>query len=376
MRIGIDARMLGSGFGLGRYVQQLVTLLEQHDRENEYVIFLRKENWGSYIPKEKNFSRVQADIPWYSVREQVALTHIIKKQHLDLMHFLHSNVPLNYTDPFVVTIHDLIMYHYPRPEATTRGKAIFWLKDKAHRVVLKHAIEKSRHIITTSEFTSADIARHFDIKKEKMTRVYQSPFIEQAVRHDPQEKTVLNTHGIRNTYAMYVGAAYPHKNVEQLLRAWQIFVEEHGEDVQLVLVGKDDYFWRRLKESDLYLDTPQVVHTGYVSDTELRSLYAHASLYVFPSLYEGFGLPPLEAMASNVPVASSDASCLPEVLADAAVYFDPNNPAHVADTIASVIENPDLQMQLQQAGRERVRELSREKFVEGTRGVYSGVESV
>lgn len=369
MRIGIDARMFGPGFGLGRYVEQLVTQLEQVDRDNEYVIFLRKENWDLFEPTQDNFTKVEADIPWYSLAEQIYLPTIIKKQHVDLMHFPHWNVPLSYGGPFVVTIHDLIMFHYPRPEATTHGKIIFKIKDIVHRIVLRRAARRSRHIIATSDFTKQDIVKTLKVDPQKVTTIYQAPF---GGKHwKPTDKSVLDQYGIEKNYVIYVGSAYPHKNLENLLKAWKIFEEKYGDEYHLVLVGSDNYFYKRLKESDIFAECRNVIHTGFVSDEELTSLYAWASLYTFPSLYEGYGLPPFEAIMHDIPVASSNASCLPEVLGDAALYFDPYHPEHMANVMRTTLINDDIQMHLLENGRERRAQLCSKKFARKTKEIYS-----
>lgn len=372
MRIGIDARMFGPGFGLGRYVQQLVTQLEKIDRDNEYVIFLRKENWDLWKPQYDNFTKVEADIAWYTLAEQLQMSKIIKQQNVDFMHFPHWNVPLLYNKPFVVTIHDLIMFHYARPEATTHGKFIFKIKDIIHRMVVRHAAKKSKHIIATSEFTKQDIVDTLNIDKKKITSIYQAPF---GDKHwELTDKSVLDQYGIEKDYVIYVGAAYPHKNLENLLKAWQLFEEQYGDEYHLVLVGTDNYFYRRLKESDLFKKSKNIIHTGFVSDEELTSLYAWASLYVFPSLYEGFGLPPFEAIKHDIPVVSSNASCLPEVLGDAALYFDPENPAHICDVMRTALHDSDIQMQLLENGRIRRVQFSSREFAEKTRGIYEKVK--
>ena len=178
MKIGIDARMYGpKQSGLGRYIQQLVENLKKIDTGNEYVVFLHQNNISEFSnTNNANFKIVIANISWYSLAEQIKFKKIIKKEKLDLMHFPHWNVPLFYNDPFVVTIHDLIMYHYPRPSATTLGPIKFWFKDLAHRIVLRHAVRKAKKIIVTSEFTRQDVHKTLGVELEKMAVIYQAPF--------------------------------------------------------------------------------------------------------------------------------------------------------------------------------------------------------
>ena len=379
MRIGIDARMIGSGYGIGRYIEQLVTHLLKIDNENEYVFFVMEHGtWNMEQLRVKckmsNVKCVPVRIPWYSWKEQVKLKPIIKKAKVDLMHFPHWNVPLTYNDPFVVTIHDLIMFHYPRPEATTLGPLKYWAKDRAHRLVIRHAVRAAKHILTTSEFTKQDVHKTLAVPLEKMTTTYQAPFGDKESRIRNQELGINSKFQIQKTYVLYVGAAYPHKNLEGLLKAWTIFQEKYGGEYQLVLVGKEDYFWRRLM-SNVKCQMSNVVCTGFVSDVELGELYKSASLFVMPSLYEGFGLPPLEAMAHDVPVVSSNRTCLPEVLGEAALYFDPENYEQMAEVMWRGLTDEDVRFALKENAREELKRYSGNKLAEETLRAYERFSS-
>lgn len=377
MRIGIDARMIGSGSGLGRYLQQLVFNLTELDNKNEYILFLRDQNhrssFASYLLLP-NYKIVTVNIPWYSWAEQVKLPSIIKREKVDLMHFPHWNVPLFYPDPFVVTIHDLIMFHYPRPRATTLGPVKFWAKDQAHRLVVRHAVESAEHILVPSEFTKQDVHKTLRVPLVKMTVAYQAPFTGKAkgtvapAMGQPAESFLAEYH-INRPYLLYVGAAYPHKNLAGLLKAWKIFVQKYGNDYQLVLVGKEDYFYRRFKDHLARGSCPPLF-TGFVPDDKLSWLYQQADLYVAPSLYEGFGLPPLEAMAQGVPVVASNRTCLPEVLGGAALYFDPTNYEQMAAAIYLGLTDENIRLTLKEKARAQLRRYSSERLVKETLAVY------
>ncbi|MBT4315254.1 MAG: glycosyltransferase family 4 protein [Candidatus Magasanikbacteria bacterium] len=370
MKIGIDCRMFGSGFGLARYTEQLVKHLLEIDLENQYILFFRNENVKELVAgSNKNVKIVIADIPWYSWAEQIKFKKIIRQQKVDLMHFPHWNVPLFYNDPFVVTVHDLIMYHYPRPEATTLGPIKFWIKDRLHRIVLGHAIKKAKHIIVTSEFTKQDIHDTLKVSNDKMITTYQAPF-SYNISSLKDNEFVLQKYGIKKPYVMYVGTAYPHKNIEGLLNAWLKFQELHGDEYQLVLVGKENYFYQRLLVQQATHEIKNFVYTGFVEDDELSAIYLQSSLYVFPSFYEGFGLPPLEAQDHGVPVVSSNASCLPEVLGDSVLYFDPNSPDQMADMIHKALDDEGVRSELKQNAKENLKRFSWEGLAEKTLDLY------
>ncbi|MBI4426985.1 MAG: glycosyltransferase family 4 protein [Candidatus Magasanikbacteria bacterium] len=405
MKIGIDARMYGpKQAGLGRYVQQLITGLFEIDSENEFVFFVRDvrdplltsprsaELRAEAYKGEGKVRVVVANIPWYGLAEQIKFKKIIQKEKVDLMHFPHWNVPLFYNDPFVVTIHDLIMYHYPRPEATTLGPIKFWLKDRAHRIVLRHAVSRAKKLIVTSEFTKQDVLKTLGVPAEKMAVVYQAPF----ERNKKQETNKLQIKNyklkITKPYVLYVGNAYPHKNLGRLLKAWGIFQNKCSSNYQLVLVGKRSLFYDRLFTSshhhiitsshEQFNNPPageagltikqsgDIIFTDFVTDAELAVLYQNARLYVFPSLYEGFGLPPLEAQRYGAPVISSSASCLPEVLGESALYFDPENVEQMADAIQRGLTDEDVRFQLKRNATENLKRFSGERMAREIKKIY------
>ncbi|OGH85825.1 MAG: hypothetical protein A2493_02240 [Candidatus Magasanikbacteria bacterium RIFOXYC12_FULL_33_11] len=365
MKIGIDARMLSSHFGIGRYIQQLILQLQKIDKENEYLIFLRQENFEELKIENPNFTKVLADVPWYTLEEQKDFLKILDDNPVDLMHFPHWNVPYFYKKPFCITIHDLTMYHYGRPEASTLGQVKFWVKDKAHRLLIKHLVKSSKHIIATSEFTAIDIVNTLGVERNKITVTYQAPFV---LEDWQKNENVLEKFAIKKKFVLYVGAAYPHKNLDKLLESWKFFNEEKSTDYELVLVGKDNYFYQKLQED--FADLHNVVFTGLVGDSDLVSLYKQASAFVFPSLYEGFGLPPLEASLYGLPVASSSSSCLPEVLGESALYFDPENKEQLADVLFSILSDENIRSELKYQVRENLKRFSSEKLALITREIY------
>lgn len=368
MKIGIDARMLGpKQGGIGRYVEQLIGQLAGLGTNHEFVIFLRRENWD-LVTETPKIKKVLADIHWYGWREQLLLPGIIKKEKVDLMHFPHWNIPFFYRVPFVVTIHDLLLLHYPTRSASTLGPSTYFFKNLAYKIILRQAIKNSRKILAPSEFTKNDILKNFQIKPEKITVTHLAPMpmLSSEINIDLQAK-----YNISKPYILYVGVAYPHKNLNGLISAWKIFCAKHGNNYQLVLAGRNNYFYERLKATAV--GNNDIIFTGYIPDDDLPAIYKGASLYVFPSFYEGFGLPPLEAMQFGTPVASSNATCLPEVLGNAAAYFDPHNTDDMADTIWRVLEDMDLRETLSKNGVQLIHNYLWETTARATLGVYNNV---
>lgn len=373
MRIGIDARFFGPiGKGLGRYTQKLIENLEKVDQTNQYFVFLKSENFNEYKPKNPNFQKVKADYPWYGVSEQIRFPRLLNKYKLDLVHFPHFNVPVFYMRKFVVTIHDLILINFPTIRSSTLSPLFYWIKFLAYKIVIKSAISRSSRIIAVSNFTKSDILKNYGfIPEEKITVTYEA--CEDFCMLSPnKDKEILLRYGIEKPYIMYVGNAYPHKNLERLILAFKL-VRKKKDDLKLVLVGKKDYFYSRLEDMAKKENIGSVIFVGYALDYELDTLFHNASAYVFPSLYEGFGLPPLEAMAKGTPVVSSDHPCMKEILGDSAYYFDGKSISDISRSVSAVLEDEKLKNDLTVRGYERIRRYSWKKMAKETLAVYNNI---
>ena len=375
MRIGIDARMLGpKQAGLGRYLEELIKHFKTLNwpENTELVFFLKKENFANFdleIPGVK-ITKELAEIPWYSLKEQTHFPYILRKAKLDLVHFPHFNVPILYNGKFVVTIHDLIMYHFPREEASTLGPVKYWIKDRVHRLVLRHAIKKAHKIITPSIFTKNDLIKTLNAPEEKIivTHLAAEKNLLSDMPTTNSATTIFQKQIIGRPYILYVGNAYPHKNLETLIEAWKIFNSEYSKNYDLILAGKKNYFYKKLILK--YNTVHNLKFAGFVPDEELPKLYRGASAYVFPSLYEGFGLPPLEVMQYYVPVISSSASCLPEILQDAAYYFDATDPKNIAHAINKILTDKNLRLNLNAKAQELLPKYSWKKTATLTQSIY------
>jgi glycosyltransferase involved in cell wall biosynthesis len=356
MKIGIDARFYNLHGGLGRYVSELISELIKINTDHELYLFLPV---GVTIETTNpRIHQIQTSIPWYSWREQFVWPRVLSKYQLDLMHFPHFNVPLLYFRPFVVTIHDLILLTQPAKGATYLHPWLFQIKKLGYRLVIRRALKSAQHIITTSKFTSNDIQRYFSIPAKKITVTYQAS-------RWPRQLPNL----VRKKQLLYVGNCYPHKQVEFLLDAFSIFRGRHS-DYTFVIAGHEDRFFRRVKTmAQQYHDCP-IGFRADISDQELAELYQTSELYLFPSLYEGFGLPGLEAMACGLPVLASDSSCLPEIYGTAAQYFQAGNQTDFLSQLERLSSDPDLRQQMQGAGLERVQQFSWQQLAVDTLAIY------
>jgi glycosyltransferase involved in cell wall biosynthesis len=380
MRIGIDARFFGPiGKGLGRYTQKLIEKLEKisaqggsasgGDFECEFFIFLGKENFEEYQVKNPRFKKVLANYRWYSFSEQLFFPLLLRKYDLDLMHFPHFNVPLAYGKKFIVTIHDLILIHFPTVKNTTLNPLFYWLKFLAYRLIISSAIRRSEKIITVSQFTKKDILKNYAKVPENKIKVTHEACEDFCILSPNKDEEILARYGIIKPYLIYVGNAYPHKNLEKLIEAFLSLSAKYPA-LSLVLVGKEDYFYLRLKKLVERKKVQKIIFAGYVPDYELDTLQHNAEAYVFPSLYEGFGLPPLEAMSKGTPVISCGHACMREILEDSAYYFDGNDTQAIATAIEKIVTDDGLRNKLIASGYEQIKKYSWKKMAMETLEIY------
>ncbi|MBU1119088.1 glycosyltransferase family 4 protein [Patescibacteria group bacterium] len=370
MKIGIDARFYGPfGKGLGRYTERLIHSLERIDTKNEYYIFLRKENFDAYIPQGSRFKKILADFQWYTLEEQREMPRVLNEHALDLVHFPHFNVPLMYRKPFVVTIHDLIIMRFPTKKATTLGPLKYKFKQWGYKTVIRSAVKRSKKVITVSNYSRSELAKYFHVPKEKVVVTYEA--IDENDIHCRDFASVKEKFSINEPYLLYVGNVYPHKNIERLVRAFKRARENPElKNIHLTIVCKEDYFLSEIKKIVKNECIDNVNFTGYISDDELACMYSNSLAYVFPSLYEGFGLPPLEAMGHGIPVIASNTTCIPEILGDAAAYFDPMSVDDIVGAITKIAVQSELRESLIEKGKNRVKEFSWNTCAKQTLAVY------
>lgn len=378
--IGIDARFYGPlGKGLGRYAKEVVDNVLKIDQENNYVIFLAPENFDEFTTTNPKARKVLVRYRWYSYAEQFFFPFIIWREKIDMMHFLHFNVPILCPTAYIVTIHDLILINHPTARATMLGPIHYWIKNKGYRLAIWLAINRAQKVIAVSEFTKQDIITHFKTKSEKIIVTYEG-VTELTTSSSADSEAVLQKFKIKKPYLLYIGNAYPHKNLEGLL---EVFAGVHKvkPELQLVLVGREDFFYRQIKNKARQLGLVvendinyPVVFTDFVNDSEMSTIYQNGLLYIFASFYEGFGLPPLEAMANNLPVLSSNRASMPEVLGAAAAYFNPSNQEEFKAKILELADNANLRIELSALGAEQVKKYNWQTCAKQTHEVYLEVK--
>jgi glycosyltransferase involved in cell wall biosynthesis len=367
MKILIDGRGIKKT-GIGRYIENTLKEILKIDKTNHYELLLRDEDLEKLDLKADNLEFVKTTANFFGVKEQTEILSILKERKPDLVHFTNFNFPVAYKGKFVITIHDLTLLHFRNLRNSIARKAYYMLKEQVMRnVVLKQGMKRADVVIVPSEYVKEDVARTFKVRRNKISVTYEAADTEFSKGRINLEKKQIN-----KPFVLYVGNAYPHKNLERMIIAFGKLITDYVLDYQLVIAGKKDSFHEGLEEAVKEADLQdRVIFTGFVTDQELSGLYNNASLYVFPSLSEGFGLPPLEAMAHGLPVASSNATCMPEILGNAAVYFDPKDTGDMAKAMIEVLTDKKLAEELVKKGKAQVRKYSWKKTAKQTLDIYN-----
>lgn len=374
MRILVDVRHLNSSqpSGVGEYTIQLLRALFEIDQKNEYLLL--------------SSGKTKPDLEFASLNPQCSTFHISTpnkifnlrtiilkhpnlnwrvRESIDLIFLPNLNITSLPTDiPTVLTIHDLSWKFFP--EFYSR-KMQLWHK----AVNPEHLIQQARHIITPSASTTQDVKQTFQISPDQITTIPHGI--------DPQfsEKMQARDHGVRSRYklpkrfALFIGTLEPRKNLLGLIEGMKLYRAQSRDDLELVLVGKWGWKPTQLRHRLWKRDVKDWVHhIGYVPANDRPALYRSAQVFTWPSIYEGFGLPVLEAMASGTPVITSRNSSLPELTNNSAILIDPYNPTDIADALTQLLGSQPLQQQLKQRGLKRSEDFSWQTTAQQTLSIF------
>lgn len=363
MKIGIDARLYSQS-GIGRYISELIESLSEADSKNTYYIYLSYEDFNSLNELPKNFIKRKAFIRWHSLAEQLIYPLILMKDKLDLMHFTYFSVPFIYPRRFVLTVHDLIIDHYRTGKASTHSPIIYYFKIFFYKIITFFSVFRAKKIIAVSEATKKEIICHYHVNPEKIAVVYEAVGSAlKSVKHRDLSQIKLFSY----PYLLYVGNAYPHKNISLLIKGMTLLKSKYPK-LKLLLAGKSDYFYQRLRA--LCSNNSKIIFFGQADDKELASLYQKASAFVFPSLMEGFGFPPLEAMFFGCPSVVSDINSLREICGKGSLYFDPKSAEDLAEKVSLVLDSKKTRGELIKNGYSQVKKYSWSSVAKKTLALY------
>lgn len=369
-KIGFDAkRLFHNGTGLGNYSRSLVTGLYQHYPQHEYVLFSPSVSYSeeSYFFTEK-FKVITpntfSQIGW---RSRFMLNSLLQ-ENIDIYHGLSHELPFGIESTSiksVVTIHDLIYKFFPED---------FPLIDKTvYDIKWKNACSNANAIIATSEATKKDIITYFGLASEKIHVVYQTcnPIFEKKIT-DFEIQTVLKKFNLPQTFFLYVGAITERKNVLNLVKAYNSI--KKSTKTPLVIIGNGRGHLQKLKKyiSDEQLEQ-NVIICSNVENMDLPAIYQAAKVFIYPSKYEGFGIPIIESLKSGTPVITSNVSCMPEVVGDAGILIDPENFESIAQSLLAIENDDSLRNELIDKGFIRGKLFSLSAFTEQTMNIYKKV---
>lgn len=363
MRILIDARLYGlENTGIGRYVMNLVDNLARIDRTNNYVILLRKK-YFSTLNFPENWKKVLTDFRHYSFAEQLRLPRIIKKENPDITHFPHFNTPLLFNGKFTVTIHDMLMHKSFGLSATTLPAFQYIVRRLGYKTVFAHAVKKSVKVIVPSSAVGEELIKGYGINKNKVAVTYEGFDSKISIKRSIE---------IEKPYFTYLGNAYPHKNLDNLIKAIKILNTKSNQKAILAISGARNIFTQRIEKIIQKEKAEEFVKLfGFVPDDKLGSFLANSVAFVFPTLSEGFGLPGLEAMGVGTLVLASNIPVLKEVYRNNALYFDPKKPEAIAKSMEDALAIPqDEREDIIRKAMEFVKIYSWDKMARQTLEIY------
>ena len=356
-------------YGIGTYVRNLLRHLSRLDAQTEYVLFCREADCGSVEELGPNFRAIAEAAQPYSVSEQLRIPMDLRREKIDLFHAPHYVLPPLTPCKAVVTIHDCIHLRFPQYLPNRLGQAYAWSS-------MWVATHRASRVLTVSEASKRDILHYYSIPEQRIDVIYNA--IDDRLGEEPSPEDierVRDRYQLNAPYVLYAGNIKPHKNLERLIEAFHMLRQDPDlAHVKLLIIGDEISKYATLRRAvHRYKLHKYVRFFGFVPDKTLAVLYRLARVFVFPSLYEGFGFPPLEAMASGTPVITSNVSSLPEVVGDAALLIDPLDPVAIADAMRRVLMDSDLREDLRRRGLLRVKEFSWERSVRRVREIYDEV---
>ena len=371
MRIAIDARMLDVPYtGVGNYTKNLIASLRNIDAQNQYTLIMSNESDFKIFP-DKNLKIVRWGYPPFSLKSIFLLHKLLVKERIDIFHSPFCVVPLLAKCPVVLTIHDLMAMKYPGFFAGRRfiarifGRTYF-------KIFMRLSIKKAKAILVVSKHIKEELIDFMPNTRKKITVTYEG--VDKSFRKIKEERKIAlfrRVYNLKGKTVLYLGSVRPHKNVAKLIKAFGILVSQLNTECQLIIAGEKDKNLLVLKNLVEQLGlSKKTVFLNHVPEEELPLLINAADIFVFPSLYEGFGLPPLEAMACGTPVIASNIASIPEVVGDAAILVNPKDEQKIASAMLRLLKDHSLRQELVKKGYQRISSFTWKNTAKETMGVY------
>ena len=374
VRVGIDIRPIHD-FGVGTYVRNVVRTLGQLDQCSDYFLIGGRDRVREIGKLPPNFHIVPFTVEEGSARSYIGFAQVLRYYDCDLVHIPHLYwTPLYLPCPYVLTVHDLLDFMYRAHNGSGMRRA-------AQRYLTHRVISHAARILAVSQFTKMDIQRLFRIPESQIEVAYNAIDDRFRVGHatDADRELIAERYQCNYPFLLYAGRISPHKNVVRIIEAFSALkteLEKEGKfpDLKLIIIGDEVSRHPDLRRTVIKSGVQNDVRfLGFVPIEVLRIFYDVAKVFVFPSLYEGFGLPPLEAMAHGTPVVTSNTSSLPEVVGNAAVLVNPENVFEIMRALHKVLVDPPLREKLKRRGYEQVQRFYWEASVQRILHVYREV---
>lgn len=374
MRIGIEAQRLfrKKKHGMDIVALELIKALQKLDTPHQFVVFVKPDEDDTVIQPTHNFEIVKVEGGPYPIWEQVKLPAAAKKHNIDVLHCTANTAPLKSPVPLVITLHDII---YLEKINLSQGTWYQRIGNLYRRWNVPKVVKTSKAIATVSNYERQRILDHFGLPPERVTTVYNavgSHF--KPIEDEMQLQAIRLKYKLPHSYMFFLGNTDPKKNVYGVMAALKKLKEENKLPLPLVMPDLDrEYLHRILQELKATHLTDNIVTCGYIPNHELPGIISNATMFLYPSLRESFGIPLLEAMACGVPVITSNTSSMPEVAADAALFIDPFRPETLAEKIELLMNNPTLCTELKNKGLQRAQQFSWENTARQMLQLYESI---
>lgn len=373
MKIGIEAQRIfrKKKHGMEVVTIKLINHLQKIDKENEYVIFVKDGEDRECIRETENFKIRTIPGINYPDWEQIHLPKAIRKEKLDLVHFTSNTASLFINIPIVLTLHDIIYLE----SINFSGTHYQNIGNLYRRLIVPKIVNKSKAIITVSEYEKERIDQHFSFENDKVKVVYNakdSAF--KKVNDEDLLNRIREKYNFPDNFILFLGNTAPKKNSDRLIRAYARYVEKSESPLPLVVLDLPrPYIVNILKELGMEKIDNQIITKDYISHNDLLVVYNLATIFIYPSLRESFGLPIIEAMACGTPVITSNTSAMPEVAGNAALLANPYDVEDMAEKIHSLATNEHLLQSLIEKGYKRSEDFSWERTANKVLEIYNNV---
>jgi len=374
MKIGIDARTMGYYPGMGRYCSSIIEALAKMDKVNKYIVYVTKRPDMPSI-QNPNFIKIVVEIPPLSLGTLFRFSKVLARDKLDIFFAPFYISPWTVPCRMVLTVHDMmdrsfpdIFAHHPFPVSS--------LLKVFYRIVTWRSIKNASCIIAVSEFTKQEILRYHSIPGDKIVTIHEgvNNKFKQVTEADILYK-IKTKYNLPSEYVLFLGTTKYYKNIHRLLEGFAHHIKNKPKgEMQLVIAGMRNVLQSDLMRMAEYLGiSERISFVGAIEEDDLAALYSGAKVFILPSLYEGFGLPALEAMACGTPVIVSNVSSLPEIVGNAAFFVNPYDAIDIYRALDMVLSNPALQQNLRQLGLEHVKKFSWDTAVKKTLDIFEEI---